>query len=187
MKEEIWKPFSREDLRNTYYISNLGRVKRQNGELLDSGYRNMGYAAFVTKNKKGKNAMIYIHKVVAELFVPNPNSYTKLKFLDDTKEPRADNLQWLSKEEYKVEMQKRRTPYEAHPGHRPNCKLTESNVAVIKKMLKDGKTRKSIIAKKFNVNVSAIYAIQSGKRWQDVKALGTKKSDKKSLEEWLKE
>lgn len=176
---EQWKDYSREDLRSKFKVSNYGRVisypaNNPDQPILLSGYQNAGYHAIPTKKKDGKNTLIYIHKIVAELFVPNPEGYNKLVFKDrNRKNCRADNIQWLSKEEFADVMRERKSIYYYKPDHKPRTKLTPGKVALLKKMIHDPnrKTRYKMIAKRFDINISTLFSIKRGDSWPEVEAM----------------
>ncbi len=176
---EEWKEFSRDDLRSTFLISSMGRVisyPSNNPEkpILLTGYKNAGYHAIPTKKKDGKNTLVYIHKLVAELFVPNPNKFKKLVFKDRKPENcQAANLQWISKEDFSDVMRERKSIYYYKPDHKPNSKLTPAKVALLKRMINDPerKTRYKIIAKRFGITVTTLFSIKRGDSWPEVEAL----------------
>lgn len=95
--EEIWK-----DIKNyegLYKISNLGKVKRisskerfiketDNG----NGYKLVG----LSKNNKRKN--YYVHRLVAEAFIPNLNSFKEINHIDNNKSNnKVNNLEWCNR------------------------------------------------------------------------------------------
>ena len=92
MKEE-WKIY-KETKNNrwghkVYEVSNLGRV-RVNGEIVEPGTNGnyLGIGSF------------YIHRAVAELFVPNPENKPCVDHINtDPLDNRADNLRWVTAKE----------------------------------------------------------------------------------------
>ena len=108
--KEIWKDIK--GYEGLYQISNLGNVKsleryKQNhgvtqlvGEkikstrLLSSGY----LVTDLYKDNKSKTAKI--HRLVAETFIPNPNSKETVNHIDGNKlNNRVDNLEWATHRE----------------------------------------------------------------------------------------
>lgn len=175
---EEWKTWESEEIRNKFLVSNTGEVKSLYFDPPKKlkHYKNMGYRAIPTRKKDGKNTLVYIHKIVAELFVPNPNNYAHIVFRDENKgNPSADNLKWVSKEEFKEHMSKyHKSAYEYNKDFTPNNKLTRTQVAIIKKMMSDPerKTRVKMIAKQFGVTVGTIFSIKRGDSWKHVKPAG---------------
>ncbi|MEQ8240096.1 MAG: NUMOD4 domain-containing protein [Cyclobacteriaceae bacterium] len=177
MAQEIWKEYADEKYRSTFLVSNYGRVKsrprnKPGEEILLSGYKNAGYNAIPTRKIDGKNTLIYVHKIVANLFVENPKEEKWIIFKDgDRGNCKARNLEWVDKvkyNEYRKQFQK--SAYDYYENFRPNPKLTTAKVKVLKKILGDPnrKTRMKIISKQFGVSLSALYSIKRGDSWKDV-------------------
>lgn len=104
---EEWKPISGYD--GMYLVSNYGQVKsvvfrngttrRQQDRMMtptDNGY---GYKIVGLRNgTKKKNH--YVHRLVAEAFIPNPYGYPVVDHIDHNRENnRVDNLQWCTQKE----------------------------------------------------------------------------------------
>jgi len=110
-EKEIWKPVK--NYEGYYEVSNLGRVKRLEriqvysdgrtqtlkehickGSVTTCGYLRIA----LTKNKKriGK----YIHTLVAQAFIPNPNNLHEVNHKDYNKKNNCvDNLEWCTHQE----------------------------------------------------------------------------------------
>lgn len=58
-----------------------------------------GYLVF-TSHSNGKQHLLYLHRVVAELFIKNPNNHNCVNHIDGNKQnPRKDNLEWCTHKE----------------------------------------------------------------------------------------
>ena len=58
-----------------------------------------GYTA-TRLSRKGEAKSIAIHRIIGEMFVPNPNGYKELDHIDrDKQNNRADNLRWVTRRE----------------------------------------------------------------------------------------
>ncbi len=176
VKEE-WKEHREEGLRSRFLISNLGRVQSitstdPENPILLSGYKNAGYHAIPTRKVDGKNTLRYVHKLVAELFVPNPDGFDKIIFIDrDRSNCKARNLKWVSDEDYKAYRKEfAKSAYDYKPDFKPNTKLTPAKVKMLKKMINDPnrKTRYKIIAKRFGITVGTLFSIKRGESWKEV-------------------
>lgn len=174
---EQWKEFREDGLRSTFLISSLGRVKskpsnKPGEEILLSGYKNAGYTAIPTRKTDGKNTLRYVHKLVASLFVENPEKHKKLIFKDRNRgNCAASNLEWVSNADYSAYRKEfAKSAYDYRPDFKPNTKLTASKVRVLKKMIHDPnrKTRYKIIAKRFGINIGTLFSIKRGESWKDV-------------------
>lgn len=171
-KGEIWKEVNLKDidLKSKYEVSNLGRIKSYaygRGKIL-KGTLIEGYPAVRFRTKEEKLINQYVHRLVAKTFLPKPKEGQRLILhLDyDKTNNRADNLQWATRKEqidHKVK----------GPNHRKglvtNSKLSKNQVIEIKRMLKEGKLRKSVIARKFLISHTQLNRIESGANWANVK------------------
>ena len=88
---EEWKDIK--GYEGLYQVSNLGNVRR-NGKNLRPGISKIGYP-LVVLSKNGKAKSIFVHKLVAIAFLPNPNNLKCVNHKDESRgNNRADNLEW---------------------------------------------------------------------------------------------
>lgn len=69
--KEIWKNIK--DFEH-YQISNFGNIKNTYGRLLTPCCSKKGYMRIWLSNNKIKCKQFFIHRLVAEEFIPNPNN-----------------------------------------------------------------------------------------------------------------
>jgi hypothetical protein len=108
---EIWKPI--EEVDGHYQVSNFGRVKRMsrkiNSSIQKCGYRvskekmvracdnGNGYLS-VMPQIKGKRVVMYVHRLVAMYFLPNPKNHDEVNHIDFNKSNNHhSNLEWCSR------------------------------------------------------------------------------------------
>lgn len=112
MNKEVWKDIK--GYEGKYQVSNLGRVKslpkfhRTNKFYSSIGYmskekilkplkQSCNYLQVDLCDVNGKRRKKYIHKLVAEAFIPNPNNYEYVNHKDEKKtNNKIDNLEWCS-------------------------------------------------------------------------------------------
>ena len=85
-----------------YEVSNMGNVKSLNyngtgkERILKAGKTDRGYLK-VSLYQDGKIKQCYVHRLVAEAFIPNPNNLPIINHIDENKENNCmDNLEWCS-------------------------------------------------------------------------------------------
>ena len=82
-----------------YTITDNGEVLGAYGQPIMIRPNTDGYASF-TAGKKGNRTRVSVHRLVAELFLPNPNNLSDVDHLDSNRmNPSVDNLEWVSHEE----------------------------------------------------------------------------------------
>lgn len=176
---EVWKDIDFGDLEEKprYAVSNYGRLKSfqtdpENGALL-KGSVIQGYRALNIRLKNKKTWSKYVHKLVAEHFLPRTQPEQAFVIhLDYNKQNNyVGNLRWASKEE--VEAHQRLNPVERKkpdPKTTKSYKLTEAKVKMIKRLLLRDKNRLKMIAKQFGITHTQLNRIRSGENWGYVTA-----------------
>lgn len=181
--DEKWEliEFPPDALRLTYAVSNYGRIASfadsfGNAKLLKGG--NLGGYPIFGCRPFGKSKTFYIHKLVAEHFIPKKSEdEVYVIHLDFNKlNNHVGNLAWADKDRMTAHQQsnphvlagrEKRKKQRLHQGH----KLTSTDVMRIKKKIFDPnrKTRLKIIAKQFGISEMQLYRIKSGENWGHVK------------------
>lgn len=92
--KEVWKPIK--DYEELYEVSNLGRVKSLKTNLILKPEVKNGY---LSVNLYGRYRIkhYYIHRLVAEAFMKNPNNHEYINHIDcDKQNNNVNNLEWCS-------------------------------------------------------------------------------------------
>ena len=83
-----------------YYVDENGKVVNSYGKTMKSRVAGREYPYFEfrkNENGKKKRKRIYCHRLVAELFIPNPNGLSQVNHKDGNKEnSNVENLEWVT-------------------------------------------------------------------------------------------
>ena len=119
---EIWKTvrgYSR------YKVSTYGRVwSCYHGKIMRPQKCGKKYPSLNVRTDEGKMRSVYVHRLVAQTFLPNPSGFDTIDHIDeDHDNNRVDNLRWMSrKENMEAHMRKHGYWYNPdawHPGKEP--------------------------------------------------------------------
>ena len=102
--QEIWKDIP--GYEGIYQVSNLGRVRSLNIKILKTFLDNAGYLCFHTKDLKNYR----VHRLMAEVFIPNPNNLSDLNHRDECK---TNNFVWVN-EDGSVDLDKSNLEWLSH-------------------------------------------------------------------------
>ena len=96
-EQEVW---SKVNGSSGYLVSTFGRVKSLN-------FNRTGKPGILKQTKSGRYSTVNIrgkirlvHRLVAEAFIPNPDNKPQVNHIScDTHDNRADNLEWVTRDE----------------------------------------------------------------------------------------
>lgn len=176
--DEEWKDIQFDEKiseKTKFRISNYGRVIKYTKDkqiLKKSTYTN-GYETISLRQKfNNKTTNRYVHKIVAQHFLEKENEEQVyvIHLNYDKKDNTVSNLKWATKREKELHQFNNPT-WEAvvKKRSRNSGKLTEGKVKIIKRQLKNNRTRITMIAKRFGVSDMQIHRIKSGENWSHVK------------------
>jgi len=171
--EEIWKDIK--DYEGIYQVSNLGRVKSiarkvkysrgnhsyyqyQQERLLSANQKSNGYLEY-SLYKDSKRTHKYIHRLVADAFIDNPNNLPVVNHIDEDKQNnKVDNLEWCTvsyNNTYgtRIDRKVKNTDYRKNSrkiiGEKNNIRIVFYSIVAAKKIT--------------NINRSSIESVLSGR------------------------
>lgn len=101
MGKETWRRITRFP---GYEVSDFGRIRNANGKIMKLSSNGNGYLKF-RRRVNGKYISDYVHRIVAEAFIPNPNGKPCVNHIDCNPENNsAVNLEWCTKAENTAHM-----------------------------------------------------------------------------------
>lgn len=174
---EMWRDIP--GYENLYRVSNYGRVMAEkrcgsDGRLLQSIVLHQntdsdGYKK-VRLTRNGKSTNFAVHRLVALLFVDNPNEHSLVNHIDENPaNNHFHNLEWCTAQ-YNVNYGSRAKKFsEKTRGERHfNAILKEEDVLFIRKHYKPGDSEygQSAFARRFGVQTGTIESIVRNKSWK---------------------
>ena len=168
LEDEIWKVIP--DSNERYQVSNYGRVKsfaynKKDGRILNCFVIN-GFKQ-VQINTKKKKQKFYVHKLVAQVWIPKPSdAHSFVTHLDrNLKNNHISNLEWHTRET----LTKKHRKFGNRKNIIRNSKLNESDIRHLNSMLERGIVQ-SRIAKLFCISEMQVTRIKRGENWGHIKS-----------------
>ena len=177
--KEVFKNIK--ETKNTYQISNFGRVKRLerkvNSSVQPIGYRVIkesikglqdngnGYLqVYIQINNKRK--MFYVHRLVAQYFLPNPEFKKEVNHKDGNKyNNKYYNLEWSTKQENMNHASENNLISKGEEIYQ--SVLKEEEVLRIRRLYKiNPNFNRSKVGRKLGVSYSAIHKIINNINWR---------------------
>lgn len=159
IKNEMWKPIPNYD--GLYYVSNMGRVKKHDGNKIMKQNFSGGYLVLGLTGYDHKRKTVRVHRLVAQAFKEfNYNENDEVNHINGIKTDNRDiNLEWIKHSENSM-----------HNFSSGNIvkKLTVDAVREIKLILLNGSMTGYDIAKKFGVSPSTVSEIRTNKKWKNL-------------------
>lgn len=160
--KEEWRPVVGSD--GFFEVSNFGNIRRAKDKNLVCLETRLGYFR-APLTRQGSRTRFDVHRAVALAFIPNPQGKETVNHKDsDKKNNHVSNLEWATDREnqnHAIENRLHRDE-ERHWNH----KLTKAQVQKIKKIKQESYRHRQLVAQRFGVTQSTIYAIWIGKTWK---------------------
>ena len=118
----------------------------------------------------GRTLNIFVHRLVAECYIPNPNNYPYVNHIDgNSMNNNVNNLEWCTQSRnvqhaYDIGLRKS-TKGEEHP----KAKLKETDIPVIRDLYHNQGYNYAQIARMFGLTNGPIWQIINNKIWKHVK------------------
>ena len=150
----------------TYLVYSNGDIYGPTGKKIKPRENDDGYLVVTMGNKRIKRSTVFVHRIVAELFLPNPDN---LPDVDHVKGERANpdvrSLEWVTHEENVRRAYERGSHIGRVTGERnPKARLTPEMVMEFRAEYKAGVTIQEI-ADKYGYPWNTIGNAVKGKTW----------------------
>lgn len=151
-----------------YIVSNTGRVlsfqRKEPRELLFDYTRKY---ACVTLSKDGEVWRVFVHRLVAELFVENPESKPYVNHIDGNKfNNKSDNLEWVTQSENQLHACS--TGLQGIGEKAYGAKRTEEQIEEVCSLIEQGLQRKEILTRCPYMSKAVFDNIRCRRRWTHV-------------------
>ena len=170
MEEEIWKPITEN---NDYEISSLGRVRSLDRIInCNDGIKSFYKEKILTSTKdargrpivrisvNNKGKKMYISRLIAIHFIPNPNNYPCVCHKNDIKEDnRIENLYWGT---HKMNANDRTINNQLYGDNHYSSKITVVQANEIRTLIKEGKLNQTEIGNRYNIARGTVASIKRG-------------------------
>lgn len=154
---EIWKPIPKY---SNYEISNYGNIRKL-GKLLNIGIDSNGYKR-INLQKQGKQTTFRLHKLLALVFIENPNNYKIINHKDGNKlNNDLNNLEWCTHSHNTKEAFRLGLMVGNKAEKHGRAILNKEKVSKIRNNEIDFKTAKS----EYNISKTQFYRVKKGIGW----------------------
>lgn len=152
---------------HNYVVSSKGEIwSNYKNDFLIPQDNGIGYMKVVLR-VDGKPKNVYVHRLVAECFLPNPKGLKEVNHIDGNKRNNnLSNLEWCTGLENKNHAAKTGLTNRGERNHAH--KLTEEQIRSIRSEYVYGSRDKGqyALAKKYGVSQTAIRYILNGRNWR---------------------
>ena len=156
-----------------YVINKKGIIKNvETGHIMRQRLNVNGYYIVRLSFEKYKRKEVFVHKLLAEAFLPNPLNKPQIHHKDKNKLNNSlNNLMWVTAEEhYQLHKNDDNHPFASCEKHSRST-LKNNEVHQICLFIEQNKYTQSELAKMFNVSREVISGIRFGLTWKQISSL----------------
>lgn len=167
--KEVWTKFYYNSCKTHYSVSSTGRVRNDTtGYILNLSTDVNGYKR-VSLSIEGKSVPFILSRLVATVYLPNPNNFPEVDHLNaDKNNNSVSNLEWVSSEENKRRARENNL-YISRPGElSPVTSYSNKMIENVCKLMSTTKIPLDDISKESGVSVNVLNKIRLGYRWKEV-------------------
>lgn len=152
----------------TYRVSSHGNVESVRGRITARSDKD-GYLV-ITVGKLKRRKVVKIHRLVAQLFIPNPNNLPEVNHIDrDRKNPKVENLEWVSHKGNIAHSVKQGSYANRQLGAtNSKAKLSEEDIVDIRMLFDNGLMTQKELAEAYEVGWSTIHNIVFRLTWTHI-------------------
>ena len=152
-----------------YLISNTGRVKNI-VELRDlKFYNSKGYSKIELVNDSNQDKKVFVHRLVAINFIPNPSNKPQVNHIDGNKKNnRVENLEWCTQSENMKHAFKTGLSVSLKGEDAFNSKMTDDKVLLLREMYDSGEFLLRELAEEFNIGIASVWNIVNRNTWKHI-------------------
>lgn len=159
MQNEIWKPVK--GYEGLYQVSSLGRLRKVNGVLLKANPKSWYCSVSLMKNNVRKT--FKVHRLVALVFVPNPENKPEINHKDGNKQNNHYlNLEWVTRSENQLHAIRELNANTGKGESHGSAKLDKNSVSKIRNSDRPSKE----LARVYGVDQSTINRVRRGETWK---------------------
>lgn len=150
-----------------YEVSAMGHVRKKTGEPVGQ-WRKNGY---MQVRLSGPRALLRVHRLVAEAFVPNPEGYPVVNHLNhNPHDNRAVNLEWCTQgDNLRHATEAGRMPRDYWRGKRsPTAILTDKEVIELREIYANGGVSLAELAARYGMSKKAVWRCVRGFTYCDL-------------------
>ena len=139
------------------YVTNDGRYIKS--KIVTQSLGKNGYY-YVNLRSDGKTKLAYVHRIMAETYVDNPENKEQVNHINGDKEDnRIENLEWVTPKE--------NTQHSIYHGLTPVGEKAHKSKLTLKEVIsiRSSKCSNTELAKKYGVSRAQVYRIKKGLNW----------------------